>query len=197
MSYATVNDILAELPQITDTVSNRAVLQNKLDAATAVIDAKLGFSFGDDAVGTQIVYGDDTVYLYPPTFVTGSVTGVTTITGIDVPDYVVKDGMLIVVDADGVIPDRGILDAYGIGGLRWQLGVPYTVAATFGYASVPADIKEACLQIAVRLWRAKDAGYSDVVGVEGSGAVGYNGALSNFTKMVLDKYRETRSLGVY
>ena len=73
----------------------------------------------------------------------------------------------------------------------WLSGLPYTVSATFGYTTVPADIVECCLEIAVRIWRGRDAGFSDVVGVEGSGAVGYNGALPAMVKRVLDHYKQT------
>lgn len=178
-----------------------AALQRRLDAATQVIDHELDQAAGtfSAAAGAAIrtVYGDGTGYLLLPAFVAGSVTLVTTISGLGVPDYIEQDGYLIVTDANGVIPIDGELRDYGITGLVWREGVPYAVSATYGYSSVPSDIKEACLQIAVRMWRAKDAGFSDVVGVEGSGAVGYNGALPNMVKRILDRYREDRIPGVY
>lgn len=184
------------------TVANTtdAALQRRLDAATQIIDNELDLpsgAFSGSAASTQTVYGDGTIYLAPARFVGGSVTLVETISGGEVPDYIEQDGMLIVTDADGVIPPDPWRRDWGLSGLAWREGIPYEVSATFGYASVPPDIKEACLEIAVRMWRAKDAGFSDVVGVEGSGAVGYNGALPNMVKRILDRYRETRNPGVY
>lgn len=195
MSYATVDDFRQELGnQVGSATANDTVIQRKLNMATALIDAELSFSFGDAAVGTQTVYGDGTPYLMIPTYVAGSITAVTSISGLSVPDYIERDGMLIVVDADGVIP--GTYRPYA-GDLVWQEGIPYTVAATFGYADVPADIIEACLQIAIRAWHAKDSGFSDAVQVVGSDAVGYNGAIPNLVKRILDNYREKTGLGVW
>jgi hypothetical protein len=46
----------------------------------------------------------------------------------------------------------------------WELGVPYAVTGRWGFEVTPADITEACLQLAVRWWRGKDEAFSGVVG---------------------------------
>lgn len=201
MPYATLIDIRRRIDQVTDTAANNALLNDLLAIATQVIDTELGFAFGTAAVGTRVVYGDGTDYLVPPAFVAGSVTAVTTLAGYTVPSYIVTEGMLVVTSLAGVVGSvfnyPSLANWRGVGG--WLAGVPYTVSATYGYSAVPADIKECCLEIAVRLWRAKDAGFSDVVGVEGGGAVGYNGALPAMVKRILDKYagRASNSVGVW
>ncbi len=167
-------------------------LQAALDRATAIIDTEVGYSFAAAAAGTRAVYGDGTAFLLPPRFVAGSVSGVTAPSGYLVPDYIEQDGMLVVTDADGVrLPDAHRMQR----GWAWDDGVAYTVAATFG--GVPADIVECCLEIAVRLWRGRAAGFSDVVGVEGGGAVGYERALPALVRRILDQYREERAAGVW
>lgn len=201
MPYATLIDIRRMLQQVEETAENNAVLIDKLAIATQVIDTELGFAFGTATAGTRVVYGDGTDYLVPPAFVAGSVTSVTTLSGYTIPSYIVSEGMLVVTTLAGVVGSiltyPSLANWRGVGG--WLKGVPYTVAATYGYSAVPADIKECCIELAVRMWRAKDAGFSDVVGVEGGGAVGYNGALPAMVKAILDKYagRASNSVGVW
>jgi hypothetical protein len=46
------------------------------------------------------------------------------------------------------------------------------------------------IELAVNLWGSRDARqFTDVVGVEGGGAVGYNRALTNRQKMIIDDVR--------
>jgi hypothetical protein len=201
VAYATVAQLRDYLPQVENTAGNDTLLGRILDRATQIIDTELGFAFGTATVSMRTVYGDGTDYLIPPVFVSGSVTAVTTITGYSVPSYIEQDGALVARTSAGVLAP---LYSYPLlsGDVAvgaWLYGVPYTVAATFGYASVPADIVEATLEIAVRIWRARDAGFSDVVGVEGSGAVGYNGKYPAVVTAILDNYkaRVPRGVGVW
>lgn len=187
------------VPTLTQAYTLDALIQKKLNRATQIIDTELGYSFALAAIGDQVVYGDGSDYLVLPTFVSGSVTDVDAPTGYDMPEYIEQDGALVVTRDDVIGPNYRYQtlssSSYGqIGG--WQAGVPYTVSATFGYAAIPEDIKECCLELAVRLWRAKDAGFSDVVGVEGGGAVGYNGKYPAVVKAILEK-RKPKSLGIH
>lgn len=176
-------------PSVTIAPALDAVLQRVLDRATQIIDTYLGFGFTlSGAVGTRVVYGDGTDYLEPPAFVSGSVTGVTVPTGYTAPAYTVVDGVLIVT-RDSLL--GGMYAAETIAGRLynpiggWLAGVPYTIAATFGYSAIPTDIVEACLEIAVDLWRFKDAGSIKAVGVEGAGMVSGKG-LPATARAILD-----------
>lgn len=177
-------------PSVTVQVAGDARLQKVLDRATAIIDTYLGqgFALSSGTPGTQIVYGDGTDFLEPPPFVAGSVTLVTAPTGYSVPIYTVVDGILIVTrdGLQGTLYNSETIAGrlYNpIGG--WLAGVPYTVAATFGYSAIPDDIKEACLEIAVDLWRFRDAGSIKAVGVEGAGMVSGKGIPAT-AKAILD-----------
>lgn len=185
-------------PSIAVAAAKDRVLQRALDDATQIIDTLLGAPRGASpgslfptagSPSTRVVYGDGTDYLLPPAFVAGSVTTVTAPTGYTVPAYTVIDGVLIVT-RDGLMgPLFGSEALTGrlytpLGG--WLAGVPYTVAATFGYSATPDDIKEACLEIAVDLYRFRDAGSIKMVGVEGAGVVSGKG-LPPTAKIILDK----------
>lgn len=206
MAYATVAEFREYMEQVKSEVSvpgTDAKIQKVLNRATKIIDTVLGYSFtlaGEP--GEQVVYGNDTDYLTPPVYVAGSVALVEAPDGYTVPDYIEQDGMLI-VERSGVLGSPYVRPGlYGGGPAHpypggWLAGVPYTITAEYGYEAIPDDIVEACLETAVRIWRSKDAGFSDVVGVEGGGAVGYNRAFSNLVREILSHRIRATSPGVY
>lgn len=164
-----------------------AKLQRVLDRASRMIDTYLGFSLPALATDEQIVYGDGTDYLTLPPFAAGSITEITAPASYTVPDYIEGDGVLIVTRSDltGALYSSQALAGrlyYPQGG--WLAGVPYTVAATFG-TTRQDDLVEACLEIAVDLWRFRDAGSIKMVGVEGAGVVSGKG-LPPTAKIILD-----------
>lgn len=198
MAYASVAELREYLDQVPSGAPVDARLQSVLNRASAIIDREIGFSFGTAAATTRTVYGDGTDYLRPPAFVSGSVTAVTTLSGYTVPGYVEREGFLVVTYADTLGPYRGVTALVGrgapVGG--WLFGVPYAVAATFGYSSTPPDIVEACLEIAVDLWRFKDAGSIKSVGVEGAGVV-KGGGLPETARLILDSYKTDDHAGIW
>lgn len=200
MAYATVAQFHARYHQIGGGAADEQLIGEMLEAATAIIDRYVGYAFGTAAAEASnlVVYGDGTDYLAIPAYVAGSIEEVSGPSGA-LTTYVERDGMLVAADSDGNVPVRrppGILWAGDyVGG--WAEGVPYTVTARWGVTAIPADIKEACIQIAGRLWQGRNAGYSDVIGVEGEGTFGYQNALPNLVKRILDSYRERSSLGVW
>lgn len=181
-------------PSVLIVPSLDAKFQKVLDRASRIIDTYLGYSLPALATDEQIVYGDGTDYLTLPPFAVGSITEITAPAGYTVPDYIEVDGVLIVTRSDIV----GTL--YGSEALAgrlyrpeggWLAGVPYTVAATFG-TTRQDDLVEACLEIAVDLWRFKDAGSIKSVGVEGAGVVTGKG-LPTTAREILDARRARAS----
>lgn len=65
------------------------------------------------------------------------------------------------------------------------------VTGLWGWAAVPADVVQATLTIAVRIWRARGAGFSDVIGIsaEPGDQLTFVKALTAETRMILDRYR--------
>jgi hypothetical protein len=191
VAYATYPQLLQYLPQVDATGENTTLLNAILERATSIVDGYLGFSYGDyPATATaRTVHNYGMAEFALPPHEAGSVTAVA-FNGAAVTDY------------QTVTDDRGsdVLLATSESGWAYA-GYPlwtagrYVVTAKWGYGPAPDRVVEVVLELAVNLWRAKDAGrFSDVVGVEGGGAVGYARAFTDQQRMVLDgeKARFTR-----
>jgi hypothetical protein len=190
MAYATIDQLRGPagyLDQLTTdsadpNQSKDTLLQSCLNRAAAIIDRELGFTLTAAAVGTQVVYGDGGTVLEPPLFVAGSVTGVTAPSGYTVPSYTVVDGALVVVNSSGVaisLMTPGLPSGPYFASFNpfwdttfdtvtaWGQGVPYTVSATFGASAADLLVAEQMnLELAVNLYKYRDAGGSTVVGTE-------------------------------
>jgi hypothetical protein len=65
------------------------------------------------------------------------------------------------------------------------------IVGTWGIADTcPDDVKQAVIEECVRVFKAREAGYSDVVGVAGDGAVVLSRGLSARTDLILKSYRQ-------
>jgi hypothetical protein len=189
--YCTVTQLREYLPQIPASAATDAILTSVITRASQIIATETGIDFNAAALGTRVVYGNGTIYLTPPPFVAASVTAITAPAGYTVPDWAEQEGALVVASTLDVIsqPFPYVLSdarAYALGG--WGAGVPYTVAATFGYSGVPADIQECCLELAVQIWQGKDSGFNTVVGVQGAGVREVLRAYTPMMLRILDKY---------
>lgn len=189
MAYATVEQLRGYLTKVPAGEENDTLLGNVLDRATSIVDAVLGFSFDGYTSGTtRVVYvGYGTPYLVLPVHEAGSVTLVTTAAGNDLAGYwqELSDGTLYAAGASGAL---GYWWGGSVGLLPAAWGYSYTVTANWGYGDPPDSIVEVTLELAVNIWRGRTKGlFSDVVGVEGQGAVtvGYQGALTNQQKMIV------------
>lgn len=161
--------------------STLTVVESILDRATDIVNKRLGFSFeawGGAAVkNVRAPYG---AYFNLPAHQQDSVT---LVKGMDNTDYVgyweeTDNGRLYAVDVSGNEGDWGARR--------------YKVTAIWGYGPVPESIKEVTLEIAVNVWQSRQAGrFSRVVGVQGGGAVGYEGALTPTQKMILDDVKDS------
>lgn len=184
MTYATTTNLRAYLPQVATGTSNDTLLQAALDRAESIIDEALGFSFaayGSSATAKDIqAPGNVGCWLELPYYKASSITSV----------YEV-DGRGLTGEQTTAITqykeetDQRLYYDYG-----WSPGTWYRVTAIWGYGAAPNSIVEVELELAVNIWRGKDRGmFSDVIGAEGGGAVGYARALTNQQKMILDNVR--------
>lgn len=182
MAYATVAEFRAYYTQVSLQLADETLIAAVLARATAIIDTIVGWSFTDDATEARTLYGNGTTYLPLRPYVLGSVTAVS------------YDGTALVATAWRETARSLLLRD----GTVWADGEAYAVTATWGYAAVPDDIVEACLEIAGRLWQGRSSGFSDVIGVEGGGAVGYQKALPALVREILTRHQRAWSgwLGV-
>lgn len=206
MAYADFDDVLNALDQFAGTDPESAVgvaIQDRLDWSNSEVNVYLGIDtdLAAAAPGTAVVYGNGGQILDLPPHTTGSVTLVTPLDGYTVPDYIERDGMLVVTSSTGVIasPRRyGLAYDYGSSSV-WTEGAPYTVSAAFGWsADVLNTLRSITVDLTVQSWRYKDAGGSETVGAEGAVTTVRSG-LTPRMKMDLDaiKRRVNGSFGVH
>jgi hypothetical protein len=186
MSYGLITEMYTLLPQVTVSAANDALLGEMLSRATDIVDMALGFSYASySAAAAKDVRAVGGQYLELPAYELGSVTAVYAVSG----KGTLSEGTDAVTEYDAL--DDGRLYANG----GWGADTWYRVTAEWGYGTPPDSIVQVTLEVAVNLWRGKDRGlYSDVIGVEGGGAVGYQRALTNQQRMIIAGARN-RALG--
>jgi hypothetical protein len=170
------------LPQVPAGVEIDAELLGILETATDVVIGAMGFTFAGYASAASrswSSYGGETI-LQLPYHQDGTLTALAhDSTAIDSTDYE--------AEADSHI------HLYRSSG--WSAG-RYTATAAWGYGDPPDSIVQVTMEVAVNLWRGRDRGmYTDVIGVEGGGAVGYQRSMTNQQRMVLEHVR--RRYGVW
>lgn len=163
--YATIEEFFGDVPGAeTEDPAQLVPLTRRLTSASRAIDtytrrASGAFSPSPEDATERVVYGTGEAVLPLSEFVPASVVTVTTA-------------------LDGYMPEawreyrrgsvRGLHTASSAGRLTqyetWADGVPYAVTARWGYEAIPADINEACIMLAARWHRAKDDGFSGVIG---------------------------------
>lgn len=185
MAYVTANELGDYLPQV-DVGDQDDALIRVIARAEAAVNGVLGFAYnGYTNSTTEMVRHIGGPYMKLPPHQRGSVTAVAYLSGTEIdPDYWYErsTGSLGAVDSVG--------SEY-----IWESGF-YNVTANWGYGSVPDDVKEVVLELAVTMWQGRSSGkFSDVVGAEGGGAIGYHKALTQFQRMVLVNARDRVAYG--
>lgn len=161
----------------TITLTTDALLQNVLDRATGIVRGAMRSLLADPsfdwasygAASTKIVRGVPGEYLYLPPHQAGSVSLVEQLAATNPTSYTTV--------ADEWLADGERLYRPG----RWAYEQRYRVTAVWGYGpTVPDQVVEVVLELAVNIWRSREkGGFSEMVGVEGGGAIR---AVSGLTK---------------
>lgn len=190
-SYATVAQLREYLKQAKTGAATDSELQNILDRATAIIDGALGFSFAayPASASARDVRGVGGVYLELPAYQAGSITSI-----YEVSDRGTSDESTTLVSDWLAEETFRPYQVYRHSG--WNDGAWYRVTAKWGYGAPPADIVEVTLEVAVNIWRAKDASFGQSeLGVQGGGSVSYNRALTWGQRSIIEMVR-TAYLGI-
>lgn len=191
MSYATVAQLRAYLNQIKVEQPSDTLLGSILDRATDLVRQVLRAWLADPlfdyaawgAPSTKIVRGYATYRLPLPPHQSGTVTLVEYQSGSSPSAYTALEAAQWEADGAG-----GLYRASGWGGGIGGDYPRYRVTAIWGYGeTVPSAIEEVTLEVAVNIWRSRDkGGFSELVGVEGSGAVRVVAGLNSQQRMAIE-----------
>lgn len=131
-------------------------LTDILEATSRLIDNALlvpgGYFTPQTTQTTKRVYGTGSTFITLPMAVRGTVT-IAAPSGYTVPNFTI-DGLRLIT-----LTDDGFRNPF----LVWAK-IYYDITGIWGYAAVPAEVREACLQISVRFWRGRDEAFSGVIG---------------------------------
>ncbi len=187
MSYATVAQLRQYLPQVKADPPPPALqpvndlLQSILDRANSIVNEALGFEFAPygEASGRDVECRHRQRWLEVPYHNAGTVATVAWLSGRGTASETTEAVADWLEEADGrLYLDNG-----------WSPGW-YRIEAVWGYGPAPASIVEVELEVAVNIWRGRDAtAWSAEVGAEGVGAVSYNRALTWAQRSIIEAVR--------
>lgn len=185
MSYATITQLREYLGQVKTGTTNDALLASILERANAIVDAALGFNFSEfGATATDIdIRSEGGEYLYPPAYLAVTLTAIKAVYS----RGAASESTEVITNwkADERIKPYVIYRGDGWTNKQW-----YRLTAKWGYGPAPASIIEVELEVAVNIWRAKDASFGQSeLGAAGQGSVGFNRALTWAQRSIIDAVR--------
>ncbi|MEU6674761.1 hypothetical protein [Streptomyces sp. NPDC046925] len=174
--YATVAELKVRLPNLDEVATYDDALADVLDSVSREIEQHCGRQFNKDATATTREYGPDEIYRLREG---PSVTQWVRVDDFyDTADLVIEsDGTAWMSDAYVLRPRNGVVDGmpgwpfcevYAAGGAAF--GSTVSVTAKWGWADVPAPVKQACLIMAAETFQIKDAPFG-VAGMDQFGAI--------------------------
>lgn len=188
-SYATIAQFRQYMTQVPAGATQDALITLALESARALIDSELGFSFaafGAVATDKDFRTVSCSQYLTLPAYSNGSITHIYQLSG---------KGTTSESTTEVLATEYAVLTEGAANGERlyrdagWPVGW-YRGTAIWGYGLAPTEIVQVCLEKAINLFIGGQGGqFSDVVGVDGGGAVGYNRAWTNSQRSVLANVR--------
>lgn len=137
----------------------------------------------------KVFFGDGTAYLKLPPYVSLGTDPIVIVDinddELEVPDYLEQDGHLVIRDegirARSVVPDTFT---------GWPLNQEITVSANWGFATVPSDVTQAVIQLAILTWRQSDPAFARM---SQSGQVVEMRELPLVVQNTIEKYRQKYS----
>lgn len=182
MAYATVQQLKKYLPQVTD-AGEDPLLSTILDRATDLVDDALGFSFaayGSTKTERDVWSGNGGDYLLLPAYKSGSLDSV----------YLVTDRGGDYEDDTTEVDDYTEDERWRLWrGAKWPRRTWYRCKAIWGPGAAPESIIEVTIEIAVNIWRGRDAGAFDRSGAEGGGSIAYARALTWSQRNAIDRVK--------
>lgn len=185
MSYATLAQAKIELG--ISGSGDDTILQEKLDAATTVIERETGWVF---VAATATRYYESDAVADSVLWVGGDLVSITTLTNGD------DDGTVIVAADYRLLPRNEGPPYFGIKMLvdtitTWEFDIDgeVSVLGTWGFsASPPDDIVQACVRLAGYYYRVKDAQNYETVSVSDAGVITVPKGIPADVKVILKRY---------
>jgi hypothetical protein len=180
-------------PDVTIAPATDALLQLCLDRATDIVRGAMRsllddstFDYAAYTTEARLVRGYDSSYLRLPPHDLGTATLVEYQSGSNPSSYTA-----LTADQWEQTATGALYRSAGWGGGISGDDPRYRVTASWGYGPTPpAAIAELVLELAVNIYRTKDSGgYTDVIGVEGAGAIRQVSGLNRQQQMVLENLR--------
>lgn len=184
-SYASVAELREMLPQVPASTTTDVLLGELLERATRLVEGELTFEYAPwDGAATAKDFHVRVVesqYLQLPDYQAGTLASIYEVTA---KGTTYEDTEEVTATAYDILDDGRLFRYEG-----WPSGW-YRATAVWGVGPAPSSVVQVVLEIAVNLWRGRDRGmFSDVIGVDGGGAVGYARSLTNQQRMVLQNER--------
>lgn len=115
---------------------------------------------------TKTFYGDGTNYLRIDPYKPGSLnTSLTLPSGVTQPDFVERNGYLVITTSTGYGPP--FQNFYSSQWPGWERGMPITISAIWGFEDSDAAVKLAVIELVINLWRETDPAQVKLVNIEG------------------------------
>lgn len=153
--------------------------------------AEVGGAFAD-----RDFYGDGTAYLKLDPFTElNSVDPVKLNDGTietpdysvtNVPEYIVRDGFLVVLDKTKQMPPESA--SYPNRFQGWPNRSQVRVSAKWGFAAIPADVTFACVHLATHLFRTADPAFAVISNADG--AASRIETVPKIAREIINSYRE-------
>lgn len=145
------------------------------------LEVEDGYYIPEDAPRTERVYGSGASTIALPSPVYGSVT-VSAPEGVSVPNFDLDGHILLTLTEGG---DRTEF-------IVWPEGIPFTVSGMWGVPEIPPQLKEACLQVAVRLYKERpDGGFQGIVTATGQYETLISRGFPSVARLILDNMKRT------
>jgi hypothetical protein len=182
-------------PTVAVAPATDSVLQSCLDRATDIVRSAMRSLLADEtfdysawlSATTKIVRGYESFYLRLPPYQLGTVALAEYQSGSNPSTYATLTADQWEATASGTL-----YRAAGWGGGLYGDYPRYRVTAVWGYGPTPPNaIVELTIELAVNIWRSKDkGGFTEIVGVEGSGGIRQIAGLNKQQQMILEDLRD-------
>lgn len=196
--YASLTELKAQIDKTTE--DDNAVLEMFIDGASRFIEGQTGRRFDLVEGETRYFNGAGCRRLF-----VGDVVSITTVSTGNPDGYTalaVSDWYLGPTNPQPGWPYRWLElpSSYGYDPITNGYGNVFPtgfrtvqLVGDFGWEAVPEDIRNVCVSLAVRAWKAGRAGFNDAIGVDAAGAPLFSKAMSSTDRMTLARYRSART----